>query len=42
MNFFFPENMYTARKKLDLPKNKIIVLIGSQNLDDKLKIIKNY
>ena len=35
--FFFPENMYTARKKLDLPKNKIIVLIGSQNLDDNIK-----
>lgn len=35
--FFFPENMQSARKELNLPLNKIIVLIGSQNLNDDIK-----
>lgn len=34
---FFPENIINARKKLKLPLNKFIILIGSQKLDDKIK-----
>ncbi len=34
---FFPEDIIKARKKLNLPLNKFIILIGSQKLDDKIK-----
>ena len=34
---FFPEDIIKVRKKLNLPLNKFIILIGSQKLDDKIK-----
>ncbi len=36
-NLFYQEDMSLARQKLSLPKDKIIILIGSQNIKDKLK-----
>ena len=36
-NSFYQEDMSLARQKLSLPKDKIIILIGSQNIKDKLK-----
>lgn len=34
---FFPENLEEARKELNLPNNKFIILIGSQNFNDEIK-----
>jgi glycosyltransferase involved in cell wall biosynthesis len=34
---FFPENLKDSRKELNLPDNKFIILIGSQNFNDKIK-----
>lgn len=34
---FFPEDMTVSREKLGLPKNKFIILIGSQFLKDEIK-----
>ncbi len=34
---FFPSDLIDSRKELNLPKDKFIILIGSQKLNDKLK-----
>lgn len=34
---FFPENLKNSRKELNLPDNKFIILIGSQNFNDQIK-----
>ena len=34
---FFPENLKESRKELNLPDDKFIILIGSQNFNDKIK-----
>jgi glycosyltransferase involved in cell wall biosynthesis len=34
---FFQENLETSRKELNLPDNKFIILIGSQNFNDEIK-----
>ena len=34
---FFPENLKNSRRELNLPNNKFIILIGSQNFNDEIK-----